>query len=171
MRSVDAFATALNDLLVSTFHSILKLEEESLRRMGPYRLSISEMHLLEAVARGGDCGRSVSDIARELGITLPSVTAAVNKLEGKGFVTRTRSDADKRSVIVMLAPDGRRAEASHRFFHRHMVSRVSDSLSTAERDALLKGLNNLRAFFDQRERALEGMDESAGSPARAEVRD
>lgn len=168
---MDPFATALNDLLVSTFHSILKLEEESLRRMGHYKLSISEMHLLEAVARGGNAGRSVSDIARELSITLPSVTAAVGKLEKKGFVSKNRSDADKRSVIVTLGPEGRRAEAAHRFFHRHMVSRASENLSAQERDALLKGLNNLRAFFNERERAWESMEAHADNPARAEVLD
>ncbi len=166
---MDAFATALNELLVNTFHSILKLEEEFLRRIGPYRLSMSEMHLLEAVARGGNEGRSVSDIARELIITLPSVTAAVNKLDSKGFVTKNRSDTDKRSVIVMLTQDGRRAEASHRFFHRHMVTRASEGLADGERDALLRGLNNLRAFFDERALAREDTETPAQSKAGLEV--
>ena len=57
---MDAFASALNDLLVNTFHSILKLEEQSLRRLNGTRLSLNELHLLEVVAKGRDAGRSIS---------------------------------------------------------------------------------------------------------------
>lgn len=144
---MDAFASALNDLLVNTFHSILKLEEQSLRRLNGTRLSLNELHLLEVVAKGRDAGRSITDIARELDITLPSVTTAVNKLEKKGFVSKRRSEDDKRLVMVELSQEGRRAEASHRFFHRHMVHSATEGMSKEERSALLKGLEKLHAFF------------------------
>lgn len=159
---MDAFAAALNDLLVNTFHSILKLEEESLNRISAFRLSINEMHLLEAIARGGGEGRSITDIARELSVTLPSVTAAVSKLEKKGYVIKNRSEGDKRMVIVQLTLEGRRAEAAHRFFHRHMVSAASTGLLDSEKAALLKGLNNLNGFFRQQEHAWDELLPHAG---------
>lgn len=151
---MDAFATALNDLLVNTFHDILKLEEESLRRFSAYRLSINEMHLLEAIAKGKGAGRSITDIAKELSITLPSVTAAVNKLAKKGFVEKCKSEDDRRLVIAQLTPEGRRAEASHRFFHRSMVQSASRGLREDEKAALLKGLHNLHAFFKQQQQDM-----------------
>ncbi len=144
---MDAFATALNDLLVNTFHDILKLEEDSLAKASANRLSINEMHLLEAIAKGKDEGRSITDIARELSITLPSVTAAVNKLAKKDFVIKGKHEADKRLVIVFLTPEGKRAEAAHRFFHRKMVNAASQGLNEEEKDALLKGLTRLHQFF------------------------
>lgn len=152
---MDAFSMALNDLLVNTFNSILRLEEDSLRLLSDGKLSISEMHFLEAVAKGGRGGRSITDIARELSITLPSVTAAVNKLGKKGYLIKARDEADKRVVNVSLSHEGRRAEAAHRFFHRQMVHGVSDGLGEGQRDALLKGLENLHAFFRNQEQALE----------------
>lgn len=144
---MDAFAAALNDLLVNTFHDILKLEEEALRRSHAFHLSINEMHLLEAVAKGREEGRSITDIARELSITLPSVTAMVNKLVKKGYVEKSKSEGDKRLVIAKLTREGHRAETSHRYFHRNMVNMASQGLNEEERAALLKGLNNLHAFF------------------------
>jgi len=144
---MDAFAAALNDLLVNTFHSILKLEEESLSRIGAFPLSISEMHLLEAVGRGKDAGKSITDIAKELSVTLPSVTAAVNKLAKKGYLNKEKCENDRRMVFVRLSEEGRRAEASHRFFHRHMVNSASLDLKEDEKAALIRGLNNLHAFF------------------------
>lgn len=155
---MDAFATALNDLLVNTFHDILKLEEESLRRNSAFRLSINEMHLLEAISKGGEAGRSITDIARELSITLPSVTAAVNKLVRKGYVEKSKGEDDKRLVIARLTDEGRRAEASHRFFHRSMVHSASHGLKEDERAALLRGLNNLHAFFRAQQDALGMQD-------------
>ena len=144
---MDSFGQSLNDLLVNTFRSILRLEEEMLHRISVDKLSINELHMLEAVARTDNPGRSITDIARELGITLPSVTTAVNKLEKKGFVSKRRSEDDKRLVMVELSQEGRRAEASHRFFHRHMVHSATDGMSKEERSALLKGLEKLHAFF------------------------
>ncbi len=158
---MDAFAAALNDLLVNTFHDILKLEEESLNRSSAFRLSINEMHLLEAIAKGKGQGRSITDIARELAITLPSVTAAVNKLARKGYVEKSKDEGDKRLVIVLLTSQGRRAEASHRFFHRNMVNQASKGLREDEKAALLKGLNNLHAFFREQQLAAELIDTQA----------
>ena len=46
-------------------------------------MSISELHLVEAVGKCGGEGRTISGIAKELDITLPSVTVAINKLMKK----------------------------------------------------------------------------------------
>ena len=164
---MDAFAEALNDLLVNTFHDILKLEEEALRISSGSRLSISEMHLLEAIAKDRAQGRSITDIARELAITLPSVTAAVNKLVKKGYVEKTRSTGDKRQVLVVLTREGKRAETSHRFFHRNMVLNASKGLLEEEKAALLKGLNNLHSFFRTQQSKLLLRNEEAPELAEA----
>ncbi|NLD33777.1 MAG: MarR family transcriptional regulator [Clostridiales bacterium] len=151
---MDEFGVALNDLLVNTFNSILRLEEEMLHRISADKLSINELHMLEAVHRQGGEGRSITDLARDLSITLPSVTAAINKLARKGYVIKSRSEQDGRVVIVQLSEEGRRAEAVHRFFHRQMVNRATQGLSQPQKDALLAGLNNLLAFFRSQEEAL-----------------
>jgi len=151
---MDEFGVALNDLLVNTFNSILRLEEEMLHRISADKLSINELHMLEAVHRQGGEGRSITDLARDLSITLPSVTAAINKLARKGYVIKSRSEQDGRVVIVQLSEEGRRAEAVHRFFHRQMVNRATQGLSKPQKDALLAGLNNLLAFFRSQEEAL-----------------
>ncbi len=80
----------LNGLLVDTFRSILKVEEKSIKAMGVNDLSINELHMLEAVGKQGPDGATVSAIAQELDITLPSTTVAVNKLEKKGYVKKSR---------------------------------------------------------------------------------
>lgn len=76
---------SLNQVLVETFRTILKVEEQMLRADGKLNLSISEIHLLEAVAKAGDGGATISEIAAALDIKLSTVTIAVNKLEKKAM--------------------------------------------------------------------------------------
>ena len=47
----EAFFAAFNDLIVSTFHSIERYEELSLKSFESNDLSIAESHLVEAVGR------------------------------------------------------------------------------------------------------------------------
>ena len=61
---MDAFCEHLNTVLVETFRSILKVEEKALQQTSKLDLSISELHLVEAVGRCGGEGRTISGIAR-----------------------------------------------------------------------------------------------------------
>ena len=80
----------LNDLIVDAYRSILKVEETILKRTDSIDLSINEMHMLEAVGKGKNKPKTISEIAEDLGITLPSVTVAINKLVKKGYVEKLR---------------------------------------------------------------------------------
>lgn len=145
---MDFFSEALNDFLVNVFHSILKAEETMLRRGGDISLSISELHLLDAVGRGTAAENTVSALALRLGITTPSVTVAVNKLAGKGCLQKSRSDSDGRNVHVGLTETGQSLFRDHQEFHRRMVESMSAQLSEAEKTALLQGVQKLSRYFD-----------------------
>ncbi len=49
------------------------------------------------------------DIARRLGVTMPSVTASVDQLVEAGRVARSRSETDRRYVHLSITPAGRRS--------------------------------------------------------------
>ena len=157
---MNTFAAALNDLLVSTFNTILKLEEQSVQTMNGSTLSISELHMLEAIHREPEKGRTITDIAQDLSITLPTVTVAVSKLAQKGYVIKRKGREDGRTVHVMLTENGRRAEVSHRYFHRMMVQAITKGIPTEEREILLKGLQNLKTFIQQQEQLIQAQKEN-----------
>ena len=144
---MDAFATQLNKTLVDTYRSITKVEEQALKNTGKMDLSISEMHLIEAVGKDKACGRTISDIAQELGITLPSVTVAINKLVKKGYVEKVKGENDARTVYVKLTKSGSKMDAVHRYFHEQMVRKISEGFSDGEKETLLKGIQKLNDFF------------------------
>lgn len=151
---LDSFEKELNDLLVDTFRSILKVEEDTLKST-KIDLSISELHLLEAVGKNREQGRTISELAQELDITLPSVTVAINKLLKKGYVRKEKSGDDARMVYVVLTKQGSKVDHAHRYFHRQMVRQVSSEFSEEEKRILAKGVSRLDAFFKMKIMEME----------------
>ena len=98
------------------------------------------MHLLEEVGKSGEGGVSIGDLAQKLGITPPSVTAAINKLEKKGSVSKNKCSKDGRVVYVSLTRLGIKIDSVHRYFHRQMISNISEELNEEERQYFTKAL-------------------------------
>ena len=102
---MDPFSRELNELLVSTYREITRIEELVLRGLSKNTLSISELHMLDVV---GSKGCTVTDIAQSMGISMPSATIAVKKLEKKGYVTKEKDVSDARKVLIRLTIEGRK---------------------------------------------------------------
>jgi len=147
---VDAFSQELNGLLSDAFWSVLKIEEQAANMAAQGDLTISELHMLEAVSRGEEQGRSISALAADLKITLSSVTIAVNKLLKKGYVEKIRSEQDGRQVLVKLTKLGRKVNAGHLYFHENMVRNVSEGMSEEEKEILVRAMKNLNRFFKRK---------------------
>lgn len=145
---MDEYSQHLSDVLTEVYRNLLRVEEQAIKK-SKLNLSISEMHLIEAVGRGREKGRTVSEIAEDLSITLPSVTVAINKLMKRGYVEKNRCGKDGRVVFVHLTREGRRIDRFHRYYHYKMVQEVSGSLTPKERDALYNGVLKLNRFFHE----------------------
>lgn len=144
---MEAFDRELNQLLVTAYRKINKLEEGILHSVSGRDLSISEMHLLEAVGEKKGEGIPLYELAQRMELSPPTVTVAVNKLVKKGFVAKTKSEKDRRSVIVELTRPGKKMNAAHRYFHEQMVRDIDKLLTPTEREGLLKGMQQLNRFF------------------------
>ncbi|MDL2295067.1 MarR family transcriptional regulator [Ruminococcaceae bacterium OttesenSCG-928-D13] len=144
---MQTFENSMETLIVGIYRD-LELLEERMLNASKLNMGIAEIHTLSAVqAEGGEDGATISVLAEHMGITMPSVTAMVNKLEAKGCVQRFKSPSDGRIVQVRLTEKGRRAEVAHRYFHRTLVRAVAAELSEAEKDALMSGVTKLDRFL------------------------
>ena len=137
----------LNSLLVDTFNAILKVEERSLRVGLTDTVTVTEMHILDAI--GDDGVRTVTELAADAMATVSTMTIAINRLEGKKLVERVRDTADRRVVRVRLTEAGRRIAYAHRRFHRRMARAVADGLEPGELDILAQAMEKLRGFFQE----------------------
>ena len=152
----EDFGSKLNEMLVDTFNSIRKIEESSLRERHDNKLSISEYHLLESVGKAAPGGRSISEIAQDLGITNASVTVSVNKLVKKGFVDKLRCTDDGRVVYVKLTREGRRINAGHRLFHQHLIRSLSKEFNDEELTVLVRCIEKINNYFKRDRSGLSG---------------
>lgn len=144
---MDTFVKELNDLLVETFWNILKVEELMLQSGSGGDLSLSELHVIESVGKSGEAGRTISEIALDLDVALPSVTVQINKLQKKGYVDKHKNETDGRVVYAKLTEQGQKMDTVHSYFHRQMVLAVAEGLNEMEKEVLIQGITKLRNFF------------------------
>ena len=135
----------INDILVSLFNDILKLEEEAIITDEFKDITNNDMHIIEAVGLSGE--NTMSVVAKKLGITAGSLTTSVNSLVNKKYVTRKRSEEDRRVVFLQLTAKGKRAYEHHREYHRQMTDAVINKLDENEVPVLIKTLAGLSEFF------------------------
>jgi len=147
---VDPFSSQLNEILIDTYNNILNVEEDLLKHSTNIDLSINEMHLIESVGKNKNDGKTISDLARSLNITLPSVTIAINKLVKKNYVKKEKSNTDGRMVIVRLTDKGQRIDRIHQYFHNKMVKEISKEMTNHEKEVLIHGMEKLNGFFKKK---------------------
>ena len=143
---LDAYASELNSIFNGIYESIQRLEEQLLSQSGQ-QLSISELHIIETVWQRRAEGCSISDIAQEHDVTLPSMTIAVKKLEKKDYVSKRRSETDGRVVYVELTRKGEKVNSMHRYFHEHMIRAFIKGVDEEQKPVLLSALTNMANFI------------------------
>ena len=137
--------STLNEVLVKLFRDITTIEERAIKT-GEYKeLPVNDMHVIEAIDIHEP--KNMSTVAKSLSVTTGTLTISVNGLVKKGYVERTRSEEDRRVVLISLTEKGRRAFAQHERFHQDMIDAIVESLSQEEQEILEKSLCNLNQFF------------------------
>jgi DNA-binding MarR family transcriptional regulator len=132
----------LNEVLVHVFNHALKIEENSLIREEFKEISMNDMHIIDAVGDGE--AKNMSSIAKLVGVTVGTLTIAMNNLVKKGYVIRTRSEEDRRVVLISLAEKGKKAYVRHQEFHLEMIKAMREGLSDEQCLVLLQAIKNLK---------------------------
>ena len=143
-RKVDTYER-LNGVLVGLFRDVMVLEQKAIITSEYKDITNNDMHVIQAI--GMDAPKNMSAIARELSVTVGTLTIAMNSLVKKGYVVRARGQKDRRVVYISLSEKGRRAYEHHARFHKEMIDSVRSSLSPEEMEVLVKALEHLDMWF------------------------
>ena len=141
---VDTYGT-LNEVLVRLFRDIMDIEQQAIITQEFQDLTNNDMHVIEAIGTGEP--KNMSTIAKELSVTVGTLTIAMNSLVKKGYVTRQRGKEDRRVVYISLSDKGKAAFEHHAKFHREMIDGVLNQLSENEVEVLIKALTGLNTWF------------------------
>lgn len=138
-------SNTLNQVLVKLFRDINTLEERAIRTEEYKDVTANDMHVMEAI--GPEGAKNMTSVARELEVTTGTLTISVNSLVKKGYVDRSRSEEDRRVVLVSLSGKGKKAYLHHQRFHQEMIAAVLQDLSDEEQRILEQALVKLTCFF------------------------
>jgi DNA-binding MarR family transcriptional regulator len=79
-----------------------------------------------------------SDLARELKVTKPSVTALVGTLISKGYVCKVQDADDRRSYHIQLTPKAREFNLLHDAVHKRLADFLAAQLDDDEVEQLAR---------------------------------
>lgn len=135
----------LNDTLVNLFRDVMDIEQQAITTQECQDITNNDLHVINAIGLGEP--KNMSAIARELSVTVGTLTIAMNSLVKKGYVNRERGSEDRRVVYISLSEKGRKAYEQHEEFHRQMIHGVLGELKPDEIKVLVKALGNLNGWF------------------------
>ena len=135
----------LYEVLVKLFNEIIEIEEKAIITEEFKDISNNDMHIIEAIGLGEP--RNMSSLAKDMSVTVGTLTTAINSLVKKDYVRRVRSEKDRRVVLISLKEKGVKAFYHPKQFHEDMIRATLDGLDEEQTRVLVKALTNLSSFF------------------------
>lgn len=135
----------LNNILVHLFDHALDIERSFLMTEDFKDISVNDMHIIDAI--GIQNTVNMSSLAKKVGVTVGTLTIAINGLVRKEYVVRSRSTSDRRVVLVSLTEKGSAAFEHHAEFHRRIANAIRSALDDEECRTLIKGLSSLEQYW------------------------
>ena len=134
-------------ILVKLFNDILDYEESVLRASEFKDLTNNDIHVIRAI--GMNEKKNMSMIAKELAVTIGTLTISINSLVRKGYVIKERSEKDKRVVFVNLSSKGEAAFSRNEELYDQMVNSMLEDLEDNEMDILMRSLLKVNRCIKQ----------------------
>jgi MarR family 2-MHQ and catechol resistance regulon transcriptional repressor len=125
-------------IMMKAFNAVSGYANRSFQSHG---LGDSDFRVLEALLHKGPL--PVNTIGPKVFLTPGSISIAVDRLHGKGLVTRTESGADRRVRVVDLTPKGRDLIATIFSIHAEDMEKLAEILTPTERVQLVNALKRL----------------------------
>lgn len=120
----------LKDAIIYLSDLIEKILEETIDRFDFYDLTRQQLHYLKIIVKMKN--PTLTELAREVGLTKPTVTVLVDKLTGKGYVKRVHSDSDRRVMHIHIDKKGTQINALKEIAYERLAEKIQSGLSEKE---------------------------------------
>ncbi|MFN8530376.1 MAG: MarR family transcriptional regulator [Anaerolineae bacterium] len=94
-----------------------------------------------------DRPETLSELAKQMQVTLPTMSNTVSTLEERGWVTRRRDEQDRRVVWIEITEAGR---DTYGVVQTHMIDQIAtllEGLTEDDREQISRALTTLNAAF------------------------
>lgn len=137
----------LEKLIATTSAIMTEMEEHAFQDERFSELSMRQMLYLNTIIHMGH--PTFSDLAKELNVSKPSVTANVTTLMRKGYVQKVQDDEDLRTFHIVLTQKALDFDELHQNTHKELAAHLAKRLDADEVDQLSRLLG--KAFEGMRE--------------------
>src|SRR6185503_6760357 len=128
-------------VLMRCHHALSKIAERSIEDTG---LGLMDFAALEALLHKGP--QTITEIQNRVQLASGSMTAAVDRLEEKGFIRRTSAPGDRRAKLLKLTPAGKRIVEAAYGRHAADLEAAMTVLNATEKQELRAMLKKLGLF-------------------------
>ena len=119
-------------------------QSTSMTTFAELELTFTQVRVLMVLAHA-DAALPISQIAQELGLSLPSAGRNVERLLQDGLVVRDEDPHDRRVKLVDLTDTARALVAEHLDCHRATLAAFTERLSAADRRRIADALDPILA--------------------------
>jgi len=141
------------DLVASTLLTRANRLTRLLMRSGAHELSRTEAGVLSTLVEGP---RRITELAATEALAQPTVTQLVDKLEGRGLVTRGGAEDDGRVVLVAISDPGREQLEELRAVIRASMREALADLPDAELTELAHAAETLGGLIEKLQPGRDG---------------
>ena len=127
----------IEEIIEKISQSMERYESEIFNNSPLSNLTPTQVHYLDAIYHLKN--PMISELATYLNVSKPTVTFAMNKLEGLGYIKKEQSDEDRRFFMVFLPPEAEGLAKWHDEVHKNYAELFKKLLTKDE----LKTLENL----------------------------
>ncbi len=139
-------------VLTRCHRALSQLVERSIVESG---LCLSDFAALEVLLHKGPL--TISEIQAKVPLASGSMTAAVDRIEKKGFIVRKTTPEDRRARLLELTPAGKRVVESAFKKHAQDLEAVMSVLSEEEKRQMYALVKKLGLFAAESSRDREGL--------------
>ena len=131
----------LTDIITILTTKIAKIEEEALAESRFSELTGKQMYYLEAISNLNN--PNLGELATELNLSKPSITAIIDKFEEKEFIRKVKSDEDRRVSHIHMAERGKEIEKVHSKIHMRISNIFTSKLTKNELNSFIHLLSKI----------------------------
>ena len=113
----------------------------------PMSLSKHEMKIIDILGQKNHC--TMSEIADFVTLAVSTLTGIIDSMVEKNFVSRERSEHDRRMVVVKLLPDGFKIFEAHRQVQKNISYGILTALEEEEQEQMLKLFEKITKKIEQ----------------------
>jgi DNA-binding MarR family transcriptional regulator len=138
-------AEALAAILADTVPLVMRNIRADMRTQPGLDLSVPQFRTLLFLRRHP--GASLSEVAEHIGLTLPSISKMVDRLEARDLLARLAAANDRRRVSLELTSLGvSTLKAASDVSRAHLAEQLA-ALSPDERATIVQAMHSLRGIF------------------------